>query len=89
MATGIDISVTEIANLVLERLGKPTSLKVHVEERLGQVHRHIGSTEKARQLLGWQPRTSFEQGLERTIAWYSENRAWWQSVLTRPSVSSS
>jgi dTDP-glucose 4,6-dehydratase len=62
---------------------------VHVEERLGQVHRHIGSTEKATQLLGWEARTSFEQGLERTIAWYSENSTWWEDVLSRPSVSSS
>ena len=89
VATGVDISVTEIANLVLDGLDKPTSLKVHVEERLGQVHRHIGSTSKAEQLLGWEARTTFEAGLERTIAWYSENRAWWEDVLSRPSVSSS
>jgi dTDP-glucose 4,6-dehydratase len=89
VATGVDISITEIANLVLDGLDKPTSLKIHVEERLGQVHRHIGSTEKAQQLLGWEARTSFEEGLERTIAWYSENRAWWENVLSRPSVSSS
>ena len=89
VATGADISVTEIANLVLDGLGKPTSLKVHVDERPGQVHRHVGSTEKARQLLGWEARISFERGLERTIAWYSENREWWESVVMRPSVSSS
>ena len=60
----------EIADLVLERLGKPASLKVHTPERPGQVDRHIGSTEKAERLLGWRARTSFEDGLERTIAWY-------------------
>jgi dTDP-glucose 4,6-dehydratase len=89
VATGRDISITEIANLVLDGLGKPTSLKIHVEERPGQVHRHIGSTDKAKQLLGWEARTTFEEGLERTIAWYSENRAWWENVRSRPSVSSS
>ena len=88
LATGVDISVSEIATLVLEGLGKPTSLKIHVDERLGQVHRHIGSTEKARQLLDWHARTSFEDGLERTIRWYTENRSWWEDVLARPSVSS-
>jgi dTDP-glucose 4,6-dehydratase len=88
VATGIDMSITEIANLVLDGLGKPTSLKIHVDERPGQVHRHIGSTEKAEQLLAWTARTAFEEGLERTIAWYSENRAWWENVLSRPSVSS-
>jgi len=82
VATGIDISVQEIANYVLDALDKPPSLKIHVDERPGQVHRHIGSTEKAEQLLGWRARTSFEEGLDRTIAWYSENRAWWESILT-------
>jgi dTDP-glucose 4,6-dehydratase len=82
VATGDDISVQEIANYVLDALDKPPSLKIHVDERPGQVHRHIGSTEKAEQLLGWRARTSFEEGLDRTIAWYSENRAWWESILT-------
>ncbi len=82
VATGVDISVQEIANYVLDALDKPPSLKIHVDERPGQVHRHIGSTEKAEQLLDWRARTSFEEGLERTIAWYSENRAWWESILT-------
>ena len=82
VATGIDISVQEIANYVLDALDKPPSLKIHVPERPGQVHRHIGSTEKAERLLGWRARTSFEDGLEQTIAWYAENRSWWESLLT-------
>ena len=45
VATGRDASVSEIADLVLELCGKPASLKEHVEERPGQVARHIGSTE--------------------------------------------
>ena len=90
VATGVDIAVAEIADMVLEGLGKPASLKVHVDERLGQVDRHIGSTEKAEMLLGWRARTSFEEGLARTISWYADNRAWWESVLrTRADVYSS
>ena len=83
VATGVDISVNEIADLVLDALGKPASLKVNVSERMGQVDRHIGSTEKAKRLLGWEARTSFAEGLERTVAWYRENEAWWRGVLER------
>ena len=83
VATGVDISVNEIADLVLEALGKPATLKVNVSERMGQVDRHIGSTEKAKRLLGWEARTSFAEGLERTVAWYRENEAWWRGVLER------
>src|SRR5947208_3540515 len=92
VATGIDIPVTQIADAVLEALGKPSSLKSFVTERPGQVDRHIGSTEKMERLTGWRARTSFEEGLARTIAWYRENEAWWRGILeneTRASVSSS
>jgi dTDP-glucose 4,6-dehydratase len=90
VATGIDISVDEIADAVLDALGKPRSLKEYVTERPGQVDRHIGSTEKMQRLTGWRARTSFTEGLERTIAWYRENEAWWRGILERePTVSSS
>jgi dTDP-glucose 4,6-dehydratase len=63
-----------------------------VPERLGQVDRHIGSTDKMERLTGWRARTSFEEGLARTIAWYRENEVWWRGILqseTEASVSSS
>jgi dTDP-glucose 4,6-dehydratase len=78
IATGVDVSVSEIADLVLELTGKSASLKEHVEERPGQVRRHIGSTDKAERLLGWQARTSVEEGLRRTVAWYRDNEVWWR-----------
>jgi dTDP-glucose 4,6-dehydratase len=80
VATGVDMSVSGIADLVLDVLGKPASLKSYVDERPGQVDRHIGSTEKAERLLGWRARTSFAEGLERTVAWYRENEAWWRGA---------
>jgi dTDP-glucose 4,6-dehydratase len=92
VATGVDISVTDIADAVLEAFGKPSSLKTFVPERLGQVDRHIGSTDKMERLTGWRARTSFEEGLARTIAWYRENEVWWRGILqseTGASVSSS
>jgi dTDP-glucose 4,6-dehydratase len=84
VATGIDISVSDIAGAVLDLLGKPASLKSHVPERPGQVDRHIGSTDKAERLIGWRARTSFEEGLRRTVEWYRENETWWKAVTTRP-----
>jgi dTDP-glucose 4,6-dehydratase len=80
VATGVDLSIEEIADGVLDVLGKPATLKERVPDRPGQVRRHIGSTEKAERLLGWRARTSFEEGLERTVAWYRENEAWWRPI---------
>ena len=89
VATGTDLSVGEIAGLVLEAVGDPTVEVVHVDERPGQVDRHIGSTEKLATLTGWRASTSFAEGLERTIAWYRDNEAWWRGILERARVSSS
>jgi dTDP-glucose 4,6-dehydratase len=83
IATGTDISIADVADGVLDVLGKPSALKLFVEERRGQVDRHIGSTEKAARLLGWHARTSFEVGLERTVAWYRDNEAWWRGIRAR------
>ena len=83
VATGVDVSVSAVADLVLTLLRKPPELRQHVDERLGQVDRHIGSTDKAERLLGWRARTSFEDGLERTVAWYRDNEAWWRGILAR------
>ena len=58
-------------------------LKVHVDERLGQVDRHIGSTEKTARADRLERADEFEDGLERTVAWYRENEAWWRA-LRRP-----
>jgi dTDP-glucose 4,6-dehydratase len=87
VATGVDISVSEVADAVLAATGS-RSEKLHVDERPGQVDRHIGSTEKAERLTGWRARTDFEIGLERTVAWYRENQVWWRAVLGRDRVSS-
>jgi dTDP-glucose 4,6-dehydratase len=89
VATGVDIPVAEIADRVLDLLGKPASLKTHLDERPGQVDRHLGSTEKISELTGWRARTSFDEGLERTVAWYRENESWWKALAMPADVSSS
>jgi dTDP-glucose 4,6-dehydratase len=88
VATGIDISVRDVAESVIAAVGVDAET-VFVEERLGQVDRHIGSTDKLAALTGWRARTSFEQGLERTVEWYRQNEAWWRALSAGASVSSS
>jgi dTDP-glucose 4,6-dehydratase len=86
VATGEDESVEMIADAILDILGKPAGLKQHVDDRPGQVDRHIGSTDKAAQLLGWRSSIGFTEGLERTVEWYRENPQWWQPILAESAV---
>ena len=71
----------EITRLILDRLNKPTTLVRPVQDRPGHDRRYALDCSKIR-ALGWAPRVTFEQGLEQTIAWYTENRSWWLPIKT-------
>jgi len=81
LGTGRSISVAEIATLVCKLMGKPESMIQSVGDRPGQVFRHTADISKVRRLVGWEPRLSFEEGLEKTIFWYRDNTAWWSKQL--------
>ena len=74
----IERSVEEIADSILQILGKPKSLKTYVPDRPGHDRRYLLDSRKIQQELGWQPETDFETGLKNTIDWYINHRQWWQ-----------
>ena len=78
---GTSISLAEMAPLVARKMNKPDAVITYVGDRPGQVFRHTADRSKAQRLLGWTPQVSFDEGLDRTIAWYLENRAWWEKQL--------
>jgi len=81
LGSGASISLAEMAPLVAKKMNKPDAVITLVGDRPGQVFRHTADAGKAERLLGWRPQVTFEQGLERTIAWYQTNRPWWEKQL--------
>jgi len=77
VGSGDERSIDELADLILEGCGKPTSLKRYVEDRPGHDRRYLLDHSKITTELGWSPRVAFPDGLESTIAWYREHRDWW------------
>jgi dTDP-glucose 4,6-dehydratase len=69
----------EVVALLLERLGKPWSLVMQVEDRPGHDRRYAMDGTKLT-ALGWRPATDFEDGLATTVAWYQEHEAWWRAA---------
>ena len=76
---GVEMANRETVALLLDRLGKPWSLVKHVEDRPGHDRRYAMDGSKIA-ALGWRPRTSFEEGLARTIDWFVANEAWWRAA---------
>ena len=72
----------EIVKLILDILAKPHSLIKYVKDRPGHDRRYAIDNSKIRSSLGFQPRKDFKKGMEETVSWYLENRAWWQRIRT-------
>jgi len=51
-----------------------------VADRPGHDFRYAIDATKVQKELGWKPLESFESGMEKTIKWYLENRAWWEAI---------
>ncbi len=61
--------------------GRPHARLIEfVADRPGHDRRYAMDARKLRRELGWKPRESFESGLRKTVAWYLENRAWWEPI---------
>jgi dTDP-glucose 4,6-dehydratase len=86
IGSGRSIDIITIAKMVIKLMGRDESLIHYIEDRPGQVERHTADANKASELLGWTPTICFEEGLERTIAWYKKNPAWWKRQLWMRSI---
>ena len=51
----------------------------YVKDRPGHDRRYSLGSEKVR-ALGWEAQVRFDEGLERTVAWYRDNRDWWEPI---------
>jgi dTDP-glucose 4,6-dehydratase len=58
------------------------SLIAFVEDRPGHDRRYAMDASKIERELGWTPDETFESGMEKTVRWYLENRAWCEGVLS-------
>jgi len=86
VGSGVEATIEDIADRVLELAGKPASLKTIVPDRPGHDRRYLLDATKIRVELGWVPAHGFEEGLAETVDWYRENRAWWEPLKARALV---
>jgi len=77
----------DIVNLICDRLDELVPAKTpyreqiaFVKDRPGHDRRYAINADKIRQQLGWSPQHDFRTGIEATIRWYLENRAWCDRV---------
>lgn len=69
-----------IVEQLLRFTGASASLVEHVADRPAHDRRYAMSISRARAELGFAPEVPFERGLEETVAWYRDHRAWCDAV---------
>ena len=72
----------DIVKLICKALGKPESLITHVTDRKGHDMRYAIDPTFIHKELGWLPQTKFADGIQKTIQWYLDNRAWWENIVS-------
>ncbi len=72
----------DVVKSIIQALGQSEDLISYVEDRKGHDWRYAIDFSKAEKELGWKPKTTFEEGLKNTIAWYNDNQQWVKMVQT-------
>ncbi len=72
----------DIVKIICKALGKSEELITYVADRKGHDMRYAIDPTKIHGELGWLPETKFEEGIQKTIAWYLENRSWWEQIVS-------
>jgi len=86
VGSGVSISVLKIAEMICDVFGLGRKQLEFMEERFGQVEKHISSTEKSADIIGFSPNVGFDEGLKRTIEWYKNNRTIWEKQVSMRKV---
>lgn len=71
-----------VVKTILKILGKSESLIEFVTDRKGHDQRYAIDPTKIETELGWTPKTTFDDGIKKTVAWYLDNRAWWEKIVS-------
>ena len=76
IGSNFEISIGELAEKIFSQIGKNTTIVTdspRVRPPMSEVERLLCDNTKAKQLLKWEPETSIDKGLKKTIEWFSDN----------------
>lgn len=72
----------QVVKTIIKELGKSEDLIQYVTDRAGHDLRYAIDPTKIKEELGWEPETSFDEGIKRTIQWYLDHKEWWENIIS-------
>ena len=70
-----------IVKRILDIMGKSEDLIEFVEDRPGHDYRYSMNSNKISKEMGWKSKTSFDEGIQKTIDWYLNNEEIWKDLI--------
>ncbi len=83
---GTELTNKELTERLLEACDTDWGSVDNVEDRKGHDRRYSLDITKISDELGYTPQVSFDDGLAQTVAWYRENRAWWEPLKAKAAL---
>ncbi|KAF6246725.1 dTDP-glucose 4,6-dehydratase [Nitrosopumilus sp. b3] len=75
-----EIDNLAIIKKILALIGKSTDMMTFVDDRPGHDFRYSLDSTKIRKEFGWKEKVNFEEGMNKTMNWYLENKEWWETI---------
>ncbi|MCP3800487.1 dTDP-glucose 4,6-dehydratase [Allokutzneria sp. A3M-2-11 16] len=83
---GTELTNRELTEKLIAATGRDWSMVTPVADRLGHDRRYSVDITKIANELGYAPQVPFEQGLADVVAWYRDNRSWWEPLKARAAI---
>jgi len=77
LASGKETRIIDLANMINEAVGNKAGIKFAERRKWDTKSRLLASVDRAKSLIGYEPKTEFEEGLMNTINWFKEN---WENI---------
>lgn len=78
----VKVLIRTVDRLLGRQEGTSTHLITYVTDRAGHDLRYAIDSTKLKQELGWEPSLQFEEGIEKTVRWYLDNRDWMENITS-------
>ncbi|MEM4655042.1 MAG: NAD-dependent epimerase/dehydratase family protein [Thermosphaera sp.] len=77
LASGVETRIKDLAEMINKLVGNPAGINFTERRKWDTKSRLLASVDKARKLIGYEPKTTFEEGLRNTIKWFKDN---WENI---------
>jgi UDP-glucose 4-epimerase len=86
VGSGSEVTISDLARRVAIELGRPDAAVEYDRPRPGDVHRLVADVARARALLGYEPKVSLSEGLQRLLQWYRDQNRTPEELLEQEIV---